>query len=310
MNTISSNEDLFVEKYRPSGLDGYIGNESLIAKCKQWIQEGDMPSILLYSTAGTGKTSLAKILANSLDSTILYLNCSDENSVDTVRDKIKGFASTMAFTRWKIIICDEFEFMTVNGQAALRNLMETFSANCRFILTCNYVEKVIEPIQSRCQIFNIVPPSKKDVAKHVSNILNIEGITYDLKDLVTIINSSYPDIRRILNTCQRQIIDKKLVLDAKSVIEANYMDQILEILKGSGDHKSKFTGIRQLVANSQVRDFTALYRYLFDHLDDFASGHIAPVILILADAQFQDAQVVDKELNVMSMMVKLLSELA
>jgi len=140
--------------------------------------------------------------------------------------------------------------------------------------------------------------------------LTKENIEFSNPDLATIVNANYPDIRRILNTCQRQIIDNKLVLDSRAQIEANYMDQVLELLKSKKDHKSMFTGIRQLIANSQVRDFTALYRYLFDHLDEFATGHIAPVILIIADAQYQDSFSTDKEINVMSMMVKLISEIS
>lgn len=304
------NNGLYVEKYRPSSLDGYVGNQHVIEKCKIWLAQGEIPHILLYGTAGTGKTTLAKILAESIDSTMMYLNCSDENSVDTVRDKIKNFASTMSFTRWKVIICDEFDYMTVNGQAALRNLMETFSKTTRFILTCNYVEKIIDPIQSRCQVFAITPPSKKDVAIRVNKILQDESVSFTPEDLVTIINSGYPDIRRILNACQRQVVNGKLVLDKASLIEANYMDKLVELLSSGQDVKTKFTSIRQLLADSQVKDYTALYRFLYDNLDSFATGHVGPVILIIAEAQYQDSMVVDKEINVMSMFVKILNEIA
>jgi len=304
------NNGLYVEKYRPSSLDGYVGNQHVIEKCKIWLAQGEIPHILLYGTAGTGKTTLAKILAESIDSTMMYLNCSDENSVDTVRDKIKNFASTMSFTRWKVIICDEFDYMTVNGQAALRNLMETFSKTTRFILTCNYVEKIIDPIQSRCQVFAITPPSKKDVAIRVNKILQDESVAFTPEDLVTIINSGYPDIRRILNACQRQVVNGKLVLDKASLIEANYMDKLVELLSSGQDVKTKFTSIRQLLADSQVKDYTTLYRFLYDNLDSFATGHVGPVILIIAEAQYQDSMVVDKEINVMSMFVKILNEIA
>jgi replication factor C small subunit len=155
----------------PDTLDGYIGNEHIIEKVKIFIENGDVPHLLFYGSAGTGKTTLAKIIANSVDADLMYINASDENSVDAVRDKIKRYASTVGFKRWKIIILDEADYLTPNAQAALRNLMETYSKTTRFILTCNYVEKIIDPIQSRCQTFAITPPNKTDVAKRLVAVL-------------------------------------------------------------------------------------------------------------------------------------------
>lgn len=300
---------LWVESFRPNTLDGYVGNEHIIEKVKVYIENGDVPHLLFYGQAGTGKTTLAKIIANNVDADVMYINASDENNIETVRTKIKNFASTIGFRKWKICILDEADYMTPNGQAALRNLMETFSKTTRFILTCNYVEKIIDPIQSRCQTFAIIPPSKKEVAKRIVSILDNLKIEYDNKDLVTIINSGYPDIRRILNSCQRQVIDGKLKIDATSLVQANYMTSVAEILASDISKKDAFKSIRQLIADSKVRDFTAFYRFLFDEIDNYAKGHIASVILILAEAQYQDSLVIDKELHIMSMIVKLLNEL-
>jgi len=300
---------LWVESFRPNTLDGYVGNEHIIEKVKVYIENGDVPHLLFYGGAGTGKTTLAKIIANNVDADVMYINASDENNIETVRTKIKNFASTIGFRKWKICILDEADYMTPNGQAALRNLMETFSKTTRFILTCNYVEKIIDPIQSRCQTFAIIPPSKKEVAKRIVSILDNLKIEYDNKDLVTIINSGYPDIRRILNSCQRQVIDGKLKIDATSLVQANYMTSVAEILASDTSKKDAFKAIRQLIADSKVRDFTAFYRFLFDEIDNYAKGHIASVILILAEAQYQDSLVIDKELHIMSMIVKLLNEL-
>jgi replication factor C small subunit len=306
-NTIENT--LWVEKFRPDTLEGYIGNEHIIEKVKLYIDSGDVPHLLFYGTAGTGKTTLAKIIAQNVDADVMYINASDENNIETVRTKIKNFASTVGFRRWKICILDEADYMTPNGQAALRNLMETFSKTTRFILTCNYVEKIIDPIQSRCQVFAIHPPSKADVAKRMATILAELNVQYEKKDLVPIINTGYPDIRRILNSCQRQVINGELKMDATSLIQANYMTGILDIFKGDVDKKNAFTQIRQTIADSKVKDFSALYRFLFDELDNYAKGHIASVILILAEAQYQDSFAVDKELHVMAMMVKLINEL-
>ena len=300
---------LWVESFRPDTLDGYIGNEHIIDKVKIFIENGDVPHLLFYGPAGTGKTTLSKIIANSVDADIMYINASDENSVDAVRDKIKRYASTVGFKRWKIIILDEADYLTPNAQAALRNLMETYSKTTRFILTCNYVEKIIDPIQSRCQTFAITPPNKTDVAHRLVTVLTDNEVEFDVKDIAVIINSSYPDIRRAINSAQSHVVKNKLVLDKNSVAQANYMTEVLDILKNEKNKKQSFTKIRQKIADSKVRDFTALYRFLFDNLDEFAIGHIAPVILIIAEAQYQDAMVVDHEINAMAMFVKLLNEI-
>ena len=239
----------------------------------------------------------------------MYINASDENSVDAVRDKIKRYASTVGFKRWKIVILDEADYLTPNAQAALRNLMETYSKTTRFILTCNYVEKIIDPIQSRCQTFGIAPPGKADVAKRLVTVLEEKQVEYDLKDVAAIINSSYPDIRRAINGAQSHVVKGKLVLDKNSVVQANYMTELLNILKNIKDKKESFKQLRQIIADSKVRDFTPLYTFLYDNLDEFAIGNIASCILIIAESQYTDTSVVDKEINIMAMFVKLMNEL-
>jgi replication factor C small subunit len=300
---------LWVEAFRPDTLDGYIGNEHIIEKVRIFIANGDVPHLLFYGTAGTGKTTLAKIIAGSVDADIMYINASDENSVDAVRDKIKRYASTVGFRRWKIIILDEADYLTPNAQAALRNLMETYSKTTRFILTCNYVEKIIDPIQSRCQTFAITPPSKTDVAKRLVAVLEEKGVAYDIKDVASIINTSYPDIRRAINAAQASVVNGKLQLDKASAIQANYMTEILEVLQDPKNKQGAFTKIRQIIADSKVRDFTPLYTFLYDNLDEYATGHIGAVILIIAEAQYKDSSVVDKEINIMAMFINLLGEL-
>ena len=299
---------LWVEKYRPSTLDSYIGNQHLRSKVKVYIESGDLPHLLLYGRAGTGKTTLAKLLVNNIDCDYLYINASDENSVDVVREKVKNFASTLGFADMKVIILDECDYITPNAQAALRNLMETFSKSCRFILTCNYVERIIDPIQSRCQSFQIIPPDRKEVAVHLNNILTKESVTSDIEDIVTIVNSGFPDLRRVINAAQRQVVDGKLVIDEGMSIQNDYKLQVLEILK-TQDKKNSFKNIRQLLADSKVTDFSDLFRLLFDTVDDWGRGHVAECILILAQYQQSDAVVVDKEINILAMFIEIIGKI-
>ena len=304
----SVKHSLWVEKYRPTQLDNYIGNDHLKSKVSVYLESGDIPHLLLFGRAGTGKTTLAKLLVNNIDCDYLYINASDENSVDVVREKVKNFASTLGFKDMKVIILDECDYITPNAQAALRNLMETFSKNCRFILTCNYVERIIDPIQSRCQSFQIVPPDRKQVAQHLANILTNESVEYDIKDIVTIVNSGYPDIRRVINGSQRQVVNSKLVIDENTITQNDYKTKVLDIIQ-TQDKKNAFQNIRQLLADSKVTDFSDLFRLMFDTVDDWGKGHIAECILILSKYQQSDAVVVDKEINIMAMFVEIIGSI-
>ena len=292
---------LWVEKYRPDSLDTYIGNEHLKEKVKIYLESEDVPHLLLYGKAGTGKTTLAKIITNNIECDCLYINASDENNVDNVRNKIKTFASSIGFKPLKVVILDEADFLTPNAQAALRNLMETFSKHCRFILTCNYVERIIDPIQSRCQSYKIVPPSKKEVAQHMVKILDTEDCQYKLNDVALIVNAGYPDIRRVINSAQRQIVKGELKIDVLSVIQNDYKIQLLEMLSNG----AKLSVIRQLIADNSITDYSELYRLLYDEVDNYSNGKSEECILVIAEAQFQDTNVVDKEINFMSMLIRL-----
>ena len=296
---------LWVQKYRPTTLDNYIGNEHLKDKVSVYLESGDLPHLLLYGKAGTGKTTLAKLLVKNIECDYMYINASDENNVDTVRTKVKNFASTIGFKDMKIIILDECDYITPNAQAALRNLMETFSKHCRFILTCNYVERIIDPIQSRCQSVQIIPPSRAEVAKHTHDILISENVTHEMDDLKVLIDSGYPDIRRIINSSQRNVVKGKLKLDTNSILQNDYKLKLLKILK-TQNKKTAFKDIRQLLADNKITDFSDLFRLLYDDVDDWGKGHVAECILILARYELSDSQVVDKEINAMAMLIELL----
>lgn len=207
------------------------------------------------------------------------------------------------------ILTHNCDYLTANAQAALRNLLETFSKHSRFILTCNYVEKILDPIQSRCTAFQIHPPTPKDIAKRLLNILNQENIKYEIKDIATVVKQTYPDIRRSIMALQQQCVDGELVLTPNMILESGYLGKVLDELKTVKDPKTSFKNIRQIIADSKVRTFEHLYRFLYDNLDEFASKNQAAIILAIAKYQYQDSFVVDKEINVMAMLLEIFSEL-
>lgn len=298
---------LWVEKYRPQTLSEYVGNETVKETIQQYLDNNDIPHLLLYGKAGTGKTTLAKLIVNTIKCDSMIINASDENNVDTVRNKVKNFASSMGFAGFKIIILDEFDYMTPNAQAILRNLMETFSKHCRFILTCNYHEKIIDPIKSRCQTFAITPPTKKDVAVQVTRILDAENIKYELKNVADIISSYYPDIRRILNTCQLQSAKGELKVDHQIMVESNFQTKLVDLLKANDDKRNMFMSIRQAVADNRLNDYSEMYSMLYSRVDEYAAGNTANVILTIAEGLSKDALVVDKEIVFMSTIIQILN---
>jgi replication factor C small subunit len=293
---------IWCEKYRPETLSGYIGNDHLKSKFTHYLEIEDIPHLLFYGKAGTGKTTLAKIIVKNIQCDYLYLNASDERNIDTVRDKIKVFASSVGFKPLKVVILDESDYLTPISQAALRNVMETFSQHTRFILTCNYVERIIDPIQSRCQSYNITPPSKRDVGTHLYNILHKEEVEFQIDDVAVLVNASYPDIRQVINSAQRQVIDKKLTIDASSIIEKNYKLRLVELLI----NRSSFKDIRQLTADNHVDDYSELFRLLYDEVDTYAPNAVPDAILKISEAQYRDAHAVDKEINFMALIINIL----
>ena len=293
---------LWIEKYRSQTLEQYIGNDAVKDRIADCIAKNDIPHFIFAGSAGTGKTTLAKLIVGNIQCDYLYLNASDENGIDTIRDKVKGFASTASFQPIKVVILDEADFLTQPAQAALRNIIEEYSAYTRFILTCNYVERLIEPLQSRCELHMLKPPTKGAVAKHLClNVLDIQNITYDIKDVAQIINIFYPDVRSILKTLQQCSKDNKLVVDK---IDDDWTKQLVQVL--SKREKNAWYQIRQLVADAQVDDFQTAYRYMFEHLTEFSYGNDAQLSVILDDFIWRAGVVPDKEINFAACIAKVL----
>jgi len=293
--------DLFVEKYRPKNLDDFVGDNTVRTKIQEYLNTGKLQNLLLFGPAGTGKTSLAKLIVDQLGADHLYINASDERGIDTIRDKIIPFASSIGFNGLKVVILDESDYLTAQAQATLRNVMESFSASCRFILTCNYLDRIISPLQSRCMAFGITPPSKKEVGQHVLHICNLEEIKFTKEDLGQIIITHYPDIRKILNTLQGSLKNNELVLDSKSLKNTDFENKVIYGLK----HKINLKEIRQILADSGATQFESLFRCLYDSVEEYTTN-IGDAIIIIAQYQYEYTFVVDKEICIAAMLNKLL----
>jgi replication factor C small subunit len=294
---------LYVERFRPTELQYYVGNENVKETIQKYLDQGDIQNFIFYGPAGTGKTTLAKIIVKNLDCDYLYINASDENGIDTIREKVKGFASSASWKGIKVVILDEADFITIQGQAALRNVIETFSRSTRFILTCNFIERIIDPLQSRCQVLKIVPPSKTDVYNHLTWILADQlSISYEPEDLKTLIIQYYPDMRKMLNVIQMSVKDDHIQLDKTVLTSNNYIKEVLKELMGS----KKWLTIRQIIADSNTKDFEELYRSLFEYSSKYAPGNEGSVAIILNEHLYQANFRIDKEINVMSALAKII----
>ena len=301
-----SSHGLWVERYRPQDLSTYVGNEHLKTKVERFLDDGNIPHLLLYGRAGGGKTTLAKIIVNNTECDYLYINASDERNIDLVRDKLKTFASSVGFKPMKVVILDEADYLNVNSaQPALRNLMETFSAHCRFILTCNYVEKIIDPIQSRCQTYKIIPPSKKEVAVHAKTILEKENISFDLDDLALVVTAGYPDLRKVINELQRMSINGKLSVDKDGMIHNEFKLQFLDAIRNG----ESIGTIRKMIADSNFTEYTELYRLLYDEVESFGVDKMPEIIADISKGSYQDVLVVDKEINFIATVSQILGRI-
>ena len=294
--------ELWVEKYRPTTLEEYVGNETIKSKIADYLRQGSIQNLLFHGVAGTGKTTLAKLIAKNLNCDLLYINASDERGIDTIREKIIPFASSMSFNDVKIVILDEADYITPQAQATLRNTIESCSKTTRFILTCNYLERIISPLQSRCQTFEIIPPSKDEVREKCESILTKENIGHLIKDVDKVINTHYPDIRKVINTLQGSVVLNDLRINDDSLKNTQLGGLIVDALI----RKAKLSEIRQIIADSGSREFDDLFKYIYDKSSTLFGDKEGEAILIIAKYQYEYTFVLEKEICIAAMLKQLL----
>ena len=307
-------EFLWVEKYRPKTIDDCILPEDTKQTFKNFLDKGEVPNLLLAGPAGCGKTTVAKALCNELGVDYYVINGSDEGRfLDTVRNNAKNFASTVSLSstaKHKVIIIDEADNTTNDVQLLLRASIEEFSGNCRFIFTCNYKNRIIEPLHSRCAVveFGIGGKHKPAIAaaffKRIQEILDTEGIKYDNKVLVELINKHFPDWRRVLNECQRYSSGGEI----DSGILATFSDvKINDLVKNLKD--KNFAEVRKWVVNNLDNDSSVLLRRIYDALyGTLENNSIPAAVLIIAKYQYQIAFVADQEINLLAALTEIMVE--
>ena len=304
-------EYLWVEKYRPQTIDECILPKNLKETFKQFIQTGELPNFLFCGTAGVGKTTVAKALCNEIGAEYLLINGSEESGIDVLRTKIKSFASTVSLTdSKKVIILDEADYLNPNStQPALRAFIEEFSNNCRFIFTCNYKNRIIEPLHSRCSVidFKIENAEKAEIAgaffKRTIGILKTENINADQKVVAELVTKHFPDWRRVLNELQRYSVSGKI--DSGILVNMTE-DSFKELLKNMKD--KNFTEVRKWVAKNGDSETINIFRQLYDTASvNLEPASIPQLVLILADYQYKAAFVADHELNLMAALTEVMS---
>jgi len=306
------NDFLWVEKYRPSTIDDCILPKSLKDTFKAIVATKELPNMLFTGTAGLGKTTVAKALCDELDLDYILINGSEEGNIDTLRGKIKQFASSVSLQGgYKVVILDEADYLNPQStQPALRAFIEEFSNNCRFILTCNFKNRIIEPLHSRCGVYEF-NTTKKDLAqlaaqfhKRFLYILSQESVSIDQKASVDLVMKHAPDWRRVLNEAQRYSIGGNGSISVVSGSSHNNVSNLVSALKDKN-----FKAMRRWVVDNMDMDTNAIFRSLYDNVNEYVEPQSIPqLILILADYQYKDAFVADHELNIVACMTEIMAQ--
>lgn len=299
---------LWVEAYRPKTLDAYVFKDATQkATIQNWIKEGSIPHLILHGGAGTGKTTLARVLAAELgieDSDFMYINASRDNGVDLIRDRITRFASSMPWGEFKIILLDEADYISPAGQAALRGVMEEYADVVRFILTCNYPARIIDAIKSRSQSFNISNQDQTDFTTRVAEILLAEGVEFELETLDNYVKATYPDLRKTINTVEQNVVDGKLEHATQTDdISTEWKLKMIALFRDG-----KIRAARELIcANATMEDFDDMYRFLFNNIEFFGEDQDTQdaAVVIIRNGKYKSQLVGDQEIAFSATVIEL-----
>jgi DNA polymerase III delta prime subunit len=301
---------LWTEKYRPQTVEDCILPERLKVPFQEYVNQKQIPNLLLTGGAGVGKTTIAKAMCNEIGADYMVINGSDENGVDIIRIKVKNFASSMSLGGGrKVLIIDEADYLSVNAQACLRNAIEEFAANCSFIFTCNYKAKIIDPLHSRCAVieFGMKNGEKQKMAtdflKRILSVLDSQNVEYEKKVVAELVMKHFPDFRRVINELQRYSQLGKIDVGILAQIGDVSITQIVKHLK-----EKDFTAIRKWAATTDI-DATTFYRKLYDNLYEILKPSSIPqIVIILADYQYKQAFVADQEINLVACLTQIMAD--
>jgi replication factor C small subunit len=301
-------KELWVEKYRPKSVEGYVfKDDAQRRQVQSWITDGGIPHLLFSGSPGTGKTTLAKVLINDLgveDADVLQINASRDNGVELIRKKITAFSETMPWGDFKVILLDEADHISPEGQAALRGVMEQYHTVVRFILTCNYPNRIIPAIHSRCQGFHITKLDQTDFTVRVAEILAENSVDFDIETLDTYVKATYPDLRKTINTVQMAVVDNKLMtLDNESEAGSDWKLSMVGLFR-----EGKMRDARRLItANLRTDEYEEMFQWLYRNLEFFGSNDDEQdqAVVVIRNGMVKHTQVADPEINLSATMIEL-----